>query len=152
MQTHEARILWRREGSGFLDQRYSRAHEWHFDGGAVVEASASPANVPIPWSVASAVDPEEALVAAVSSCHMLWFLALSARHGFVVDQYSDEAVGILETEANGRKAFSSITLHPRLSFSDRRPTDAELSTLHAEAHDNCYIANSLRCEVIVAPD
>jgi organic hydroperoxide reductase OsmC/OhrA len=147
---HRAQVSWRRNGVEFVDHRYTRGHEWYFDGGARIEASASPSNVPGPWSVPEAVDPEEALVAATSSCHMLWLLALAARRGFVVDEYTDEATGVIEGDAAGRRAFSRITLRPRVLFSGNGPSEAELSELHEEAHNNCFIANSLRCEVVIA--
>ena len=150
MGQHSAKISWHRNGVEFTDQRYSRAHEWHFDGGARVEASASPANVPEPYSVPAAIDPEEALIAATSSCHMLWFLALAAGRGILVDSYIDEATGLLGEDQPGRHAFTRITLNPQISFSGTQPSAGEIAALHGEAHANCFIANSLRCEVVDA--
>lgn len=150
MAEHRAQISWRRNGAEFIDHRYSRAHEWGFDGGARVQASAAPSNVPEPYSVPEAVDPEEALVAAASSCHMLWFLALAAKRGFVVDSYVDEASGLMARDQAGRQAFSRITLHPRVAFNGSQPSATELAALHEEAHNSCFIANSLRCEITVA--
>ena len=150
MSEHRAQISWRRNGVEFIDHRYSRAHEWGFDGGARVQASASPSNVPEPYSVQEAVDPEEALVAAASSCHMLWFLAHAAKRGFVVDSYVDEANGFIAADQAGRHVFTRITLHPLVAFSGDQPTEAEVAALHEEAHDSCFIANSLRCEITVA--
>jgi organic hydroperoxide reductase OsmC/OhrA len=151
MHRYEARISWRRDGAKFTDQRYSRGHEWTFDGGVTVRASSSPLTVKLPYSVAEAVDPEEALVAATSSCHMLWFLSLAAQEGFVVERYADEAFGVMEKNAQGRLAFTRITLRPRIEFAgDRQPRAAELDDLHRRAHEECFIANSLRCEVVVA--
>lgn len=150
MHRYEARISWARDGATFTDQRYSRGHEWSFDGGVRIAASASPTVVPLPYSVVEAVDPEEALVACTSSCHMLWFLSLAAKRGFVVDRYRDEATGVMDTTPEGRLAITRITLRPRIEFSgDKSPTAEELASLHHSAHDQCYIANSLRSEVVV---
>ena len=150
MHRYGAQITWTRDGARFSDNRYSRGHEWSFDGGVKVKASASPSVVPLPYSVVDAVDPEEALVAAVSSCHMLWFLSIAAKRGFVVDGYVDDAFGVIEKDAGGKFAISRITLRPRIEFSgDRLPTDDELQSLHHAAHDECFIANSLKSEVVV---
>jgi organic hydroperoxide reductase OsmC/OhrA len=150
MHRYEARIAWQRGGTVFTDNRYSRGHEWSFDGGVTVPASSSPLTVKVPYSVAQAVDPEEALVAATSSCHMLWFLSLAAKQGFVVDRYADEAFGVMAPNADGKLAFTRITLRPRIEFGGaRRPSAGELAALHHEAHDECFIANSLKCEVVV---
>ncbi len=150
MHRYEATISWARNGAKFSDNRYSRGHEWSFDGGVKVAASSSPTVVPAPYSVVEAVDPEEALVASVSSCHMLWFLSLAARRSFVVESYVDGAYGVMEKNADGKLAFSRITLRPKIQFSAQRsPTAEELERLHHAAHDECYIANSLKCEVVV---
>ena len=151
MHYYEAKVSWQRDGSAkFTDNRYSRAHAWDFDGGVSVRASSSPAVVPPPLSVTDAVDPEEALVAATSSCHMLWFLSLIARKGFIVDSYIDEARGEVGKNAEGKTAVTKITLRPRLTFSgDKRPTAAELEALHHAAHEQCFIASSLKSEVVV---
>jgi organic hydroperoxide reductase OsmC/OhrA len=150
MHTYTARVTWRRDGAAFTDNRYSRGHEWAFDGGTRVPASSSPLSVRPPLSVEAAVDPEEALVAAASSCHMLWFLSLAAKGGFTVDGYEDDAAGIMEPDAEGRTAITRITLRPRIAFAgERRPTAAELAALHHEAHDRCFIANSLKSEIRV---
>lgn len=150
MHRYHARIAWKRAGAAFSDNRYSRGHEWSFDGGVTVPASASPSIVPAPYSVAKAVDPEEALVAAASSCHMLWFLSIAARKRFVVESYIDEAVGTMEKNAAGRLAFSRITLRPKVEFSgERLPSREDLQSLHGAAHEECYIAHSLKSEVVV---
>ena len=150
MHRHEARITWTRGDAKFSDNRYSRGHEWSFDGGVAVPASSSPSVVPYPYSVAAAVDPEEALVASASSCHMLWFLSLAARKGYVVDRYEDEAYGIVERDARGKEAFTRITLRPRIAFGGAvAPTPAELEALHHAAHDECFIANTLKCDVVI---
>lgn len=152
MHRYEAHIAWQRDGTRFTDHRYSRGHTWRFDGGVTVPASSSPASVPLPYSVAGAVDPEEALVAATSSCHMLWFLALAAKQGFVVDRYVDEAFGIMERNAEGKQMISRITLRPAIDFGGEAvPTAEQLQALHRRAHEECYIANSLKSEVVVVP-
>jgi organic hydroperoxide reductase OsmC/OhrA len=154
MATHEyqARIHWERGAAAFTDNRYSRGHSWHFDGGVEVPASSSPHTVRVPLSVEAAVDPEEALVASLSSCHMLWFLSLAATGGWRVDQYTDDAVGVMGKNGAGRTAMLRVTLRPRVSFSgERRPSRADISQLHHRAHEECFIANSVTCEVRVEP-
>lgn len=150
MHTFEAQLAWQRSGQSFADQRYSRAHEWRFDGGARVHASSSPLSVPVPMSDPAGVDPEEALVAAVSSCHMLFFLSIAAQRGFVVDSYRDHALGILDQNAQGKMAMTRITLRPDIVFSgERQPGPEDLASLHHAAHDKCYLANSINTEVLV---
>jgi organic hydroperoxide reductase OsmC/OhrA len=150
MHRYEARITWQRDGAKFTDNRYSRGHEWSFDGGVTVPASSSPLTVRAPYSVAAAVDPEEALVAATSSCHMLWFLSLAGGQGFVVDRYSDEAFGVMEKNADGKLAFTRITLRPKIQFAgEKRPSAEALAALHHSAHEECFIANSLKCAVVI---
>ncbi|WEF32632.1 OsmC family protein [Pseudoduganella chitinolytica] len=147
----EARLEWQRNGQAFLDQRYSRAHDWIFDGGLRVPASSSPLSVPLPMSVADNVDPEEALVAATSSCHMLFFLSIAAKRGHVVESYTDSAVGLLEKNGDGRVAFTNITLRPQIVFGGAWPSEEEIAAIHHEAHDKCYIANSLKAEITIEP-
>jgi organic hydroperoxide reductase OsmC/OhrA len=150
MKQFEARLAWRRGAQAFTDQRYSRVHEWRFDGGLTVPASSSPLSVPVPMSDPAAVDPEEALVAAASSCHMLFFLSLAAQSGFVVDSYQDHALGTLGPGPDGRIAMTQVRLRPAIVFSgERQPTTAELASLHHAAHEKCYVANSLKCDVVV---
>ena len=150
MHRYEARVSWQRDGATFTDNRYSRGHEWSFDGGVTVPASSSPLTVKAPYSVAAAVDPEEALVAATSSCHMLWFLSLAGRQGFVVDRYADDAFGVMEKNADGKVAFSRITLRPQIEFAgEKLPSAAEIAALHHSAHEECFIANSLKCDVVI---
>src|SRR5262245_54561777 len=118
MAEYKAIVTWDRPaGARFTDNRYSRAHRWTFDGGAQVPASSSPHVVPVPLSDPAGVDPEEAFVASLSSCHMLWFLSLAAKRGFVIESYRDEAVGILEKNAEGRPAITRVTLRPAIQFS-----------------------------------
>jgi organic hydroperoxide reductase OsmC/OhrA len=154
MTTHEytARIHWQRGDAPFTDNRYSRGHTWHFDGGVEVPASSSPQVVRLPMSVAKAVDPEEALVASLSSCHMLFFLSFAATGGWRIDDYSDDAIGVMGRNAAGRTAMLSVTLRPRVSFSgERLPSHAEIAQLHHHAHEECFIANSVTTEVRVEP-
>jgi organic hydroperoxide reductase OsmC/OhrA len=152
MSAHTAGIEWRRGDAAFTDSCYSRAHVWRFDGGVEVPASASPHVVPPPLGRADAVDPEEAFVAALASCHMLWFLSLAARRGFVVDSYSDQATGLMERDKRGRMAITRVTLRPLAVFSGPRvPDRAGLDELHHAAHEQCFIANSVRTEVFCEP-
>ena len=150
MQTFSAKVTWERAGAAFADHRYSRAHAWHFDGGLEVPASSSPLSVPVPMSDPAALDPEEALVASVSSCHMLFFLSFAAKGGFVVDQYRDAAEGIMDKNAAGKMAMVRFILRPAVAFGgERAPTAAERGALHHAAHEHCYIANSLLADVII---
>jgi organic hydroperoxide reductase OsmC/OhrA len=145
-----ATVEWRRNGAVFSDNRYSRAHVWRFDGGLTVPGSSSPHVVRAPYSDPAAVDPEEAFVASVSSCHMLWFLVLAVKAGLVVDSYTDEAVGVMEKNAQGKLAITRISLRPRIEFSGTKvPSAAELDALHHKAHEECFIANSVRTEITV---
>ncbi len=150
MSTYTAIVRWSRNGAeGFAKGQYSRAHEWAFDGGAVVPASASPHVVPKPWSDERAVDPEEAFIASLSSCHMLFFLDFARRAGFVVDAYVDEAEGVLGKRADGRMAMTQVTLRPRITWAADPPDEAQLAELHHRAHHACFIANSVTTEVRV---
>jgi organic hydroperoxide reductase OsmC/OhrA len=152
MVPYTARIHWQRQGAAFTDKRYSRGHLWHFDGGVSVPASSSPHAVKLPYSVAEAVDPEEAFVAALSSCHMLWFLDIAARGGWVVDDYLDDASGVMTPNAQGRLWVSQVTLRPAVRFAGSKlPDAAEITRLHHAAHDECFIANSVRSDVRVEP-
>lgn len=152
MATYTAEIEWERGSQAFTDNRYSRAHRWRFDGGLVVPGSSSPHVVPSPRSDPAAVDPEEAFVAALSSCHMLWFLSLAAANGWCVDRYRDQAEGIMGKNAAGAVAMTRVTLHPEVAFSGERvPTKAEQEALHEQAHRSCYIANSVKTDVRCSP-
>jgi organic hydroperoxide reductase OsmC/OhrA len=152
MAEYTASINWQRQPQeAFTDQRYSRRHRWLFDGGAEVAGSSSPHSVPLPYSDAAAVDPEEAFVAAVSSCHMLWFLSLAAKAGWTVDSYRDDAVGVMARNAEGRMAITVVTLRPAVRFAGAGPSQEELMRLHHEAHERCYIANSVKSEVRCEP-
>jgi organic hydroperoxide reductase OsmC/OhrA len=151
MSEYTATVSWRRNGAVFTDNKYSRAHEWRFDGGAVVPASSSPHVVRVPYSDASAVDPEEAFVASLSSCHMLFFLSFAARQGFVVDSYEDHAVGVLANNDAGQMAMTVVTLRPKVVFSGRQPTPEQLAELHHRSHAECFIAASVKTDVRCEP-
>jgi organic hydroperoxide reductase OsmC/OhrA len=149
---YTAEIRWSRGEERFVDGRYSRAHSWVFDGGTEVPASSDPSSVRVPLSRADAVDPEEAVVAATASCHMLFFLAYVAKAGFTVDSYRDAPSGVLGKNEDGKGFLSEITLRPEVTFSgDKRPTPADLARLHHDAHVECYVANSLKSRVIIDP-
>jgi len=151
MSTYTATIRWYRKGDGdFTKGQYSRAHEWAFDGGVTVPASPSPHIVPAPWSDAKGVDPEEAFVASLSSCHMLFFVDFARRAGHVVDAYVDEAEGVLETRADGKMAMTRVTLRPRITWSGEWPDAVVIADLHQRAHGACFIANSVNTEVTIA--
>jgi len=145
---HRASIAWRSDG-GFADNSYSRRHHWRFDGGAEVVASASPDVVPVPRSDPAGVDPEEALAASAASCHMLWFLDLARQAGLVVESYADEAVAEMGRTGPGKVAIVKITLRPGIAFAGEPPDAAGLDRLHHEAHERCFIANTLNCEIVV---
>jgi organic hydroperoxide reductase OsmC/OhrA len=147
---YRATVTWKRDGSAFTDQRYSRGHSWSFDGGITVPASSSPLSVRLPYSVAEAVDPEEAFVAALASCHMLTFLYVAAKQGFVVDAYADDAVGEMTKNERGKMWVSKVILAPAITFTgEKRPSPEQLDELHHLAHEECYIANSVKSEVVV---
>jgi len=149
---YHAAVIWERAGQDFLAQSYSRRHRVRFDGGAEWLGSSSPLSVPVPMSDASAVDPEEMLVAAVASCHMLWFLALAAKRKHVVEGYADDAVGQMEKDADGKFWIARVLLRPRVMFAaDSTPTQSQHSELHARAHEQCFIAHSIKGEVLCEP-
>jgi organic hydroperoxide reductase OsmC/OhrA len=151
MATHTALITWNRTSEGFLEGKYSREHTWTFDGGLTVPASPSPAVVPSPYSNPANVDPEEAFVASIASCHMLTFLFVASRQGFQVDRYRDQAVGEMTKNAQGVPWVSLVTLNPQIVYNgDRRPTPADEERLHHLAHEQCFIANSVKTEIRVA--
>jgi len=152
MSAYTVNVAWHRGTAAFADNEYSRAHTWTFDGGIEVVASSSPAVVPLPWSRADAVDPEEAFVASLSSCHMLWFLSIAARARFCVDGYVDDAVGVMSRNPAGKLAMTLVTLRPKVAFAgDRLPTDDEIAAMHHKAHAECFIANSVKTEVRCEP-
>jgi len=151
MSHYQATVVWTRQDSeGFLDNRYSRAHVWSFDGNFSVPASSAPSVVPPPLSKPDAIDPEEAFVASLSSCHMLFFLFHAARFGAVVDRYEDQAVGESAKSTTGKIWISKVTLKPAIVWGNGKvPSAEELARLHHQAHEDCYIANSVKSEVLV---
>ena len=151
MPDYLAQVLWRRRSNeSFLDGRYSREHEYHFDGGVIVPASSAVHSVPEPYSNPRCVDPEEAFVAAISSCHLLTFLYLAAKGGLVVDRYTDQARGTMGCIAGGRQALTCVLLSPQIAFSgELAPNETQIEHLHHAAHEECYIANSVRCEILI---
>jgi organic hydroperoxide reductase OsmC/OhrA len=147
-----AKIVWMSDGTNFIEGKYSRSHSWKFDGGIEVIASSSPHVVPLPFSNANAVDPEEAFVASLSSCHMLWFLSIAAKRGFSVESYIDESFGIMGKNAEGKVAMLSITLRPKVVFSGSTIPSAEaIETMHEKAHSECFIASSVKTKVLCQP-
>ena len=150
MPAVSATVVWSRQSEPFTDNRYSRAHRWLFDGGLEVAASSSPSVVPVPMSDPSAVDPEEAFVASLSSCHMLWFLSVAARRGFVVEDYRDQAEGVLEAEG-GRQKMTRVTLRPRVRYRGDAPGPATEDAMHHAAHESCFIAASVTSAVVLEP-
>ncbi len=150
MSEHKATIQWKNAGPDFLKGKYSREHTWSFDGGGVVPASASPSVVPAPWSNPAHVDPEEAFVASISSCHLLTFLYLASRQGFQIDRYDDEAVGVMAENEKGVPWVSRVTLNPKIIYGGTHlPSPADEERLHHLAHEQCFIANSIKTDVRV---
>ncbi|MFM7057768.1 MAG: OsmC family protein [Planctomycetota bacterium] len=152
MHLHTAHIIWQRGTQPFIDKQYSRRHTIAFDGGIFVPGSSSPAVVPLPLSDPAAIDPEEAFIAALSSCHMLWFLSIAAARQFCVDSYSDHAEGVLSHNTHGKLVISIVTLRPQVVFSGvRTPGQQEFLGMHREAHEDCFLANSVLTEVKCEP-
>jgi organic hydroperoxide reductase OsmC/OhrA len=151
MSTYTAKISWKNDSpNSFAKNQYSRAHKWSFDGGIEVPASSSPHAVRLPFSIVEAVDPEEALVAAAASCHMLSFLWVASRAGVVIGSYVDNAIGEMTKNNQGKEWISKITLDPQIDWTgDKIPTSDELAEMHHTAHEYCYIANSIKSEVVV---
>jgi organic hydroperoxide reductase OsmC/OhrA len=143
-------ISWKKDpGELFTDKKYSRAHTWKFDG-IELPGSASPHVVPLPMSNASAIDPEEAFVASLSSCHMLWFLSLAAERNYIVESYEDDAEGVLEKNEEGKLAMTIVTLRPNIRFgNDHSPSQDQIDDLHHLAHEKCFIANSVKTKITV---
>jgi len=151
MSEHKATIEWKLEGAQFAYETYNRSHLWTFEGGVQVPAAAAPANIPPGAVGAPGVDPEQAFVAALSSCHMLWFLHLACNRKLKVKRYRDEAVGVLERGADGKEAITRVTLRPAVSFDGTPPEPAQFAELHEKAHQRCFIANSVKSEVVIEP-
>jgi organic hydroperoxide reductase OsmC/OhrA len=152
MSTYSATIRWERGDQPFTDNKYSRGHSWLFDGGVEVPASSSPHSVPPPYSQTNAVDPEEAFVASLSSCHMLWFLLIAAKRGFCVNSYLDNAEGVMAKNASGKPAMTRVTLRPKVVFvGNPLPAISDIESMHHKAHTECFIANSVKTEVLCEP-
>ena len=152
MGSYIADLEWVRGEQDFIGNGYSRRHRIRFDGGVEIPGSSSPHVVPAPRSDPSAVDPEEAFVASISSCHMLWFLSIAAARKYCVDRYTDHAVGVMGRNAKGKEYVAEVTLHPVVAFSGKRiPTTEELAALHHRAHEECFIANSVVTEIRCEP-
>lgn len=150
MSEYTTEVVWKRGDAAFIDNRYSRRHMLRFDGGLEIPGSSSPHAVPVPFSDPAAADPEELLIAALSSCHMLWFLALAAKKKFRVDSYVDHAVGSMHKNAEGKIGITRVVLKPEVHFSgEHLPTPTQIDALHHEAHELCNIANSVTAEVVV---
>ncbi len=150
MSEYHATVVWQHDGEGFLEGKYSRFHEWQFDNGTTVQASASPHIVPAPWSDGTRVDPEEAFVAAIASCHMLFFLSIAASKGLIVARYSDNAAGVLSRNVEGKQAMTRVDLNPVAEFVNPEQATVELvESIHHLAHERCFIANSVNTEIVV---
>jgi len=149
MSTYYASIKWKlQDNEKFIDNKYSRGHTWEFDGGEVIHASSSPHVVPLPYSVAANVDPEEAFIAALSSCHMLFFLSIAAKKRYVIESYTDNATGIMQMTKDNKISMTDVTLQPDIQFSsDKQPTQEQLDKIHHLAHEQCFIANSVKTRI-----
>lgn len=150
---HNATVIWGRHDQNFLDKKYSRAHVWRFDEGYEVAGSCPPSKlIPVPMAKADAIDPEEGLVASVSACHLLFFLAFAAKAGYRIEHYEDQAFGVLGKNERGKTYMERITLRPAVTFSgEKKPDAAAIADLHHRAHEECFIANSLRSDVVLDP-
>jgi|TARA_B110000967_G_scaffold123749_1_gene126444 organic hydroperoxide reductase OsmC/OhrA len=151
MSKYTAKIAWKRQPQQvFTDNKYSRGHTWEFDGGAIIDASSAPAVVPLPYSIEANVDPEEAFIASLSSCHMLFFLANAGKRGFMIDEYIDNAIGIMEKDTAGKVSITTVTLHPQVTFlGEKQPTLERLEAMHHQSHEQCFIANSVKTQVTI---
>ncbi|HMD54906.1 MAG TPA: OsmC family protein [Phycisphaerae bacterium] len=145
---HRATVEWERRGAVFTDNRYSRTHIWKFDGGAEVMGSSAPQIVPAPFSDPRGVDPEEAFICSLASCHMLWFLAIAAKKGFVVDSYTDAAEAESGKNDEGKIAILQVTLRPVVFFAgEKKPSEEDFRAMHHEAHEKCFIAASVKTQI-----
>jgi organic hydroperoxide reductase OsmC/OhrA len=149
LSTYTANVIWKRKSQIFTDNKYSRAHTWRFDGGCEIPASPSPHIVPLPYSVEENVDPEEAYVASLSSCHMLFFLSIAAKKKLLVDSYDDNAEGVLEENSEGQLAMTRIILDPKIIYSGKQPNKEEIQKMHHLAHQQCFLANSVKTVITV---
>ncbi len=149
---YNVKVYWKKKSDEkFTDNKYSRAHKWIFDCGIEFPASSSKHIVPLPMSDESAVDPEEAYIASLSSCHMLWFLSIAARKKYIVESYEDNAEGTLEKDENGKLAMTEVTLKPKVNFIENTPTQNQLEEIHHLAHEECFISNSVKTKVNIVP-
>ena len=149
MSEYFSTVLWERQDQDFIDNQYSRGHIWKFDGGAEIKASASPHVVPLPYSIEENVDPEEAFVASLSSCHMLFFLSIAAKKRFVVEQYVDNAIGLMEESDDRKVMITKVILRPKVIFTgEKQPTLEQLERMHHQSHELCFIANSVKTEIV----
>ena len=150
MSKYYAEVNWiRGKHENYIDNKYSRGHSWTFDSGITVQASSSPQVVPLPYSVEENVDPEEAFVASISSCHMLFFLSIAAKKRFVIDEYSDNAIGVMEKNGDGRISMTKVTLRPKIKFSgEKQPKSEQIENMHHLSHEQCFIANSVKTEIV----
>ncbi|WP_392344401.1 OsmC family protein [Pseudoalteromonas prydzensis] len=151
MSEYVASVVWSRQANElFIDNKYSRAHQWQFDGGATIAASSSPDIVPLPYSVAANVDPEEAFIASLSSCHMLFFLSIAAKNKLTVDSYQDDAVGVMQHTNDGRMSMTQVTLKPCVQFANNEQLSiVDLEVMHHQAHELCFIANSVKTAIVI---
>ena len=149
MSEYCATIKWQRqESEKFSDNKYSRVHTWEFDGGQIVQASSSPHVVPLPYSLESNIDPEEAFIASISSCHMLFFLSIAAKRRYVIESYHDAASGLMQLDSNNKMSMTDVTLNPKIVFSgDKQPTQKQINKIHHQAHEQCFIANSVMTKI-----
>lgn len=150
MSEYYAKVNWSKTNDEtFIDNQYSRGHQWSFDGGITVQASSSPHIVAVPYSIEANVDPEEAFVASLSSCHMLFFLSIAAKRRYIVDSYTDNAIGIMSEDSDGRIAMTTVKLRPHVKFlGDKQPTLVQLEKMHHQAHEQCFIANSVKTNIV----
>jgi len=153
MSEYYATINWKRQtDEKFSDNNYSRAHTWKFDGGETIQASSSPHVVPLPYSVESNVDPEEAFIASLSSCHMLFFLSIAAKRRYVIESYVDAAKGIMQLNKDNKTSMTDITLNPKIEFTgEKQPTTEQINKMHQQAHQQCFIANSVKTKIHINP-
>ena len=153
MSDYSVTVIWNRKSEeSFIDNKYSRGHNWKFDGGVSVPASSSPHIVPLPYSIEANVDPEEAFVASLSSCHMLFFLSIAAKRKYIIDSYADKAIGVMDTDSDGRLSMTIVTLRPKVTFAgERQPSFEQIEKMHHQSHEQCFIANSVKTEVVTVP-
>ena len=148
MMKISAQVFWKRNDDSFLDNRYSRSHQWKFDGGAVCSASASPHIVRPPLSDETFVDPEEAFVASIASCHMLWFLSIAAKNNCIIERYDDKAIGVMARNDAGKLMVANVTLSPKITWKET-PSTEQVQQMHDDAHEECFIANSVKTKIFI---